>query len=346
MNMLRIRFKYRNRLFSATVAALAAAALAAGSACERASDATARESSGPQGAAKAPYVIVTTTGMVADIVRSVAGDRAKVRALMGAGVDPHLYRATRDDVSALLAADMVFYNGLNLEGKMSDVFIRIARSGKPVHAVTELLPEEFLLAPPDFQGHDDPHVWMDPGGWIKAAEAVIAKLSEFDSAGADVYRRNGEAYIAEMKRVDEYARQRLATIPAERRVLVTAHDAFNYFARAYGVQVRGIQGISTDSEAGLQQIESLVKMLVERRIPAVFTESSVSEKNISALVEGAKARGHDIRIGGELFSDAMGADATYEGTYVGMIDHNITTIVHALGGDAPQRGMNGRLSHK
>jgi manganese/zinc/iron transport system substrate-binding protein len=282
--------------------------------------------------------------MVADIVKNVVGDRARVTALMGAGVDPHLYRPTRDDVSALLAADIVFYNGLNLEGKMHDVFIKIARSGKPVHAVTELLPEKFLLSPPEFEGHDDPHLWMDPNGWMKAAEAVIAKLCEFDSEGADEYGRAGERYLAELKRLDAYGRERLATIPAQRRVLVTAHDAFNYFARAYDLEVRGIQGISTDSEAGLQQIESLVSMLVDRRIPAVFTESSVSEKNVRALVDGARARGHEVRIGGELFSDAMGAAGRYEGTYVGMIDHNITTIVRALGGEAPPQGLNGRLS--
>jgi manganese/zinc/iron transport system substrate-binding protein len=308
--------------------------------CDRASDAN---SAGSPGKPRIPYTAVATTGMVADIVRSVAGDRAKVSALMSAGVDPHLYRATRDDVSALLAADVVFYNGLNLEGKMSDVFVKIARGGKPVHAVTELLPQDFLLSPPDFQGHDDPHVWMDPNGWIKAAEAVIVKLSEFDSEGADLYKKNGEAYIAELKKLDGYGRERLATIPIERRVLVTAHDAFNYFARAYTIEVMGIQGISTDSEAGLQQIESLVSTLVQREIPAVFTETSVPEKNVRALVEGAKARGHEVRIGGELFSDAMGAAETYEGTYVGMLDHNITTIVRALGGEAPERGMNGKL---
>jgi len=295
---------------------------------------------------KIPYTAVATTGMIADIVRQVAGERANVSALMGAGVDPHLYRATRDDISTLLAADIVFYNGLNLEGKMSDVFVKIARGGKPVHAVTELLEPEFLLSPAEFQGHDDPHVWMDPNGWMKATEAVIAKLSAFDPAGSATYQANGEAYLADLKRLDEYARQRLATIPPERRVLVTAHDAFNYFARAYGIEVKGIQGISTDSEAGLQQIEAIVGMLVQRRIPAVFTESSVSEKNIRALVEGARAQGHEVRIGGELFSDAMGAAGAYEGTYLGMLDHNITTIVRALGGEAPLRGMSGRLSVK
>lgn len=290
-----------------------------------------------------PFTAVVTTGMVGDIVHNIAGDRAKVHALMGAGVDPHLYRPTRDDVTALLNADIVFYNGLNLEGKMGDTFVKVARSGKPVFAVTELLSEGFLLSPPEFQGHDDPHVWMDPNGWMKAAEVVVAKLCEFDPDGAAGYKANGEKYLADLNRLDAYARERLATIPKDRRVLVTAHDAFNYFARAYGVEVMGIQGISTDSEAGLQRIESLVGTLVSRKLPAVFIETSVSDKNIRALAEGAKARGHDVRIGGELFSDAMGAAGTYEGTYLGMIDHNVTIIVRALGGEAPPRGMDGNL---
>ena len=290
-----------------------------------------------------PIHVVATTMMVADIVRCVGGDHVTVHALMGAGVDPHLYRPTRDDVSALLAADLVVYNGLNLEGKMSDTFVKVATAGRPVLAVTEALDTEWLLSPPDFGGHDDPHVWMDPSGWIKATEPVVAKLTEMDSAHTETYRKNADAFLAELRKLDAYAKERLATIPAERRVLVTAHDAFNYFARAYGLEVRGIQGISTESEAGLAGIESLVELLVSRKIAAVFTESSVSDKNIRALVEGAKARGHEVKIGGELFSDAMGPDGTYEGTYVGMIDHNITTIVRALGGEAPARGMNGKL---
>lgn len=290
-----------------------------------------------------PLRVVATTAMVGDIVHSVAAKRADVRVLMGAGVDPHLYRPTRDDVQSLLNADIIFYNGLNLEGKMADTFIRVARSGKRVFAVTELLPDNFLLAPEEFEGHDDPHVWMDPNGWRQATKVVIDALREVDPDGADTFRTNGERYLAELKQLDDWSRERLETIPSSRRVLVTAHDAFNYFARAYGFEVLGIQGISTDSEAGLQRIESLVNTLVTRRIPAVFTESSVSDRHIRALIDGAKARGHEVRIGGELFSDAMGAGGTYEGTYIGMIDHNITTIVRALGGQVPEGGMNGQL---
>lgn len=310
--------------------------------CDQAPN-SARANGGGQARGDGPYTVITTTAMIADIARNVAGDRANVRALMGAGVDPHLYRPTRDDVAALLAADVIFYNGLNLEGKMGDTLVKIAGQGKPVHAVTELLDQEYLLEPEEFEGHYDPHVWMDPRGWMKAAEVVMEKLIAFDPANAESYRSNGQAYLDAIRAVDAYARGRLATVPQAQRVLVTAHDAFNYFARAYGIEVRGIQGISTDSEAGLQQIESLVNLLVDRKVRAVFTESSVSDKNIRALVDGARARGHDVAVGGELFSDAMGAEGTYEGTYVGMIDHNVTTMVRALGGEAPQRGMSGKL---
>jgi manganese/zinc/iron transport system substrate-binding protein len=320
--------------FLATLLALAG--------CDRAGS-SAPSTSSPL-AGDGPYTVVATTAMIADIVTNVAGDRAAVQTLMGPGTDPHLFRPTRDDVSKLLAADVVFYNGLNLEGKMSDTLVKVASSGKRVFAVTELIDEKYLLEPAEFGGHYDPHVWMDAGGWIKATEAVIAKLAdEVDPSHASEYRERGEAYLRSLRELDEYARKSVASIPAANRVLVTAHDAFNYFARAYGIEVQGIQGISTDSEAGLKRIETLVDMLVTRRIGAVFTESSVSDKNIKALIEGARARGQEVRIGGELFSDAMGAPGTHEGTYLGMIDHNVTTITRALGGEAPERGLHGKL---
>ncbi len=307
----------------------------------------------PGGAASAsspdaivPYRIVATTAMIADIVANVTGGRAQVESLMGPGVDPHLYRPTRSDVTKMLGADVVFYNGLNLEGKMSDTFVRVARSGKPVYAVTDLIEPSYLLEPVGFPGHDDPHVWMDPQGWIKATEAVVEAVSELDPGSALLYGENGRGYLAQLRELDDYTRRIVATIPAEHRVLVTAHDAFNYFARAFEIEVQGIQGISTESEAGLRRIEQLVSLLVDRNIIAVFTETSVSAKNIQALVEGASARGHAVAIGGSLFSDAMGAPGTYEGTYVGMIDHNVTTIARALGGSAPERGMQGKLTKR
>jgi manganese/zinc/iron transport system substrate-binding protein len=290
-----------------------------------------------------PYAITCTTGMVADIVQQIAGDKGKVSSIIGAGVDPHLYSATRNDVARLIKSDVVFYSGLMLEGKMSDAFVRVGRN-RPVFAVTELIDVQLLLEPPEFAGHFDPHVWMDVNLWKQCTEMVAKTLGEFDPTNASYYQKNLEAYSAELDRLDAYAKQCIATIPEEHRILVTAHDAFNYFARAYELEVRGIQGISTESEAGIADINRLVEMICKRQIKAVFVESSVSDKNIKALLEGAKARDHDVSIGGTLFSDAMGDAGTYEGTYIGMIDHNVTTITRALGGTADVKGMQGKLS--
>ena len=287
--------------------------------------------------------LVATTGMVADAVRAVAGDRADVDALMGPGLDPHLYKPTRSDIAQLLQADAVFYNGLLLEGKMTDALIRAATSGRPVHAVTELIDESRLLEPEEFAGHFDPHVWMDPSAWISAVEVVRDKLTELDPSGEETYRANAQAYADELRALDTYAERALSSVPESSRVLVTAHDAFNYFGRRYGFEVVGIQGISTESEAGVRDIQRLVDLLVDRRIGAVFVESTVSRRNIESLIAGARAAGQSVTIGGELFSDAMGRPGTYEGTYLGMIDHNVTTIARALGGQAPERGRLGRL---
>lgn len=288
--------------------------------------------------------VVASTGMVADLVRAVAGDRAEVSALMGEGVDPHLYKPTRSDTARLLRADAVFVNGLLLEGKMTDAFARLRDSGKTVVAVGETLPEDRLLSPPDFQGAHDPHVWMDAALWARTLPAVRNAMARLDPEGADTYARNAEAYGKQLQDLDAYARRVLGSIPANARVLVTAHDAFNYLGRAYGIEVRGIQGISTESEAGLKAIEGLVSLLADRRVPAVFPETSVSDRNVHALVEGAAAQGHTVTLGGALFSDAMGAPGTYEGTYIGMIDHNVTTIARALGGQAPASGFQGKLT--
>lgn len=296
-----------------------------------------------QPAPKEPYTIVCTTGMVTDIVRNVAGDAALVEGIIGEGIDPHLYKATRADIGKLLHADLVFYSGLMLEGKMADALIKVGRK-RPVYAVTELIDESLLLEPPEFAGHYDPHLWMDASLWKKCAEMAAEALAEFDPARAATYRANYAKYAAALDRLDAYARRVLSSIPANRRVLVTAHDAFNYMGRAYDVEVRGIQGISTESEAGIEDINRLVRLLVDRNIKAVFVETSVSQKNVRSLIEGAAARGHSVVIGGNLFSDAMGKPGTYEGTYIGMIDRNVTVIARALGGQAPQRGMQDRLS--
>jgi len=289
-----------------------------------------------------PFKAVATVGMVADIVKNVAGTKGDVSNIIGEGVDPHLFNPTRSDVAALLKADIVFYAGLLLEGQMSDILVKVSRR-RPVYAVTELLQESYLIHDAE-TNHSDPHVWMDVKGWMKAVEVVAEALSEFDPPNASHYRSNAEAYLKELDRLNAYARKVIGSIPETQRVMVTAHDAFRYMGRAYGLEVMGIQGLSTESEAGLKDINRIVDELVKRKIPAVFVESSVSDKNVKALIEGANARGHSVRIGGELFSDAMGRAGSYKGTYIGMIDHNATTISRALGGDAPEKGFNGKLS--
>lgn len=294
------------------------------------------DASADVGAEGQPYRIVCTVGMITDVVRNVAGDYAEVEGIIGEGVDPHLYKPTRGDVVRLSQADVVFYNGLLLEGKMTDVLVRVASTGKPVKAVTEAILEEtdYLMEKDDGSEHTDPHVWMDVSGWLRAVPVVAETLAAYDPEHAEVYRANADSYMTELRALDAYAKAAMATIPEGQRVLVTAHDAFNYLGRAYGIEVRGIQGVSTESEAGVRDLEDLVDFIVDRKIPAVFVETSVAEKNVRALVEGSQARGHDVEIGGSLFSDAMGQPGTYEGTYIGMIDHNVTTITNALGGEA------------
>ena len=283
-----------------------------------------------------PYKIVCTVGMITDIVRNLAGDYAEVEGIIGEGIDPHLYKPTRGDVVKLSQADVVFYNGLLLEGKMTDVLEGVASKGKPVKAVTEAILEEtdYLLEKDDGSEYTDPHVWMDVSGWLRALPVVAETLAVYDPENAEAYRTKAAVYTEQLEALDAYAKEVMSTIPESQRVLVTAHDAFQYLGRAYGIEVRGIQGISTESEAGVRDLEDLVDFIVERQIPAVFVESSVADKNVRALVEGARARGHDVIIGGSLFSDAMGQAGTYEGSYIGMIDSNVTTITNALGGQA------------
>jgi manganese/zinc/iron transport system substrate-binding protein len=294
-------------------------------------------------APRGPLNVLATIGMIGDVVQQIGGDQIRVQTLMGAGVDPHLYKATREDVARMLRADVIFYNGLVLEGKMSDAIIRVARSGRPVYAVTELLPEDQLIEPDGADGLYDPHVWMDPSAWSRAAELIADRLVAHQRGSAQTFRQNLGVLQAKIRELDTYAERAIASIPQRQRVLVTAHDAFNYFSRRYGIEVLGIQGLSTESEAGVRRIQDLVSVLIARGIPAVFVETSVSDRNIQALAEGTRAGGHQVVIGGELFSDAMGAPGTYEGTYIGMMDHNVTTIVRALGGEAPERGFQNRL---
>jgi manganese/zinc/iron transport system substrate-binding protein len=286
--------------------------------------------------------VVTTVSMLADAVREIGGARVEVTSLMNEGVDPHTYRPTRTDIARLTAADLVIANGLNLEAQLTDTLKSLGQR-KPILFAAERIPADHRLSDPDYPGQHDPHVWMDPKLWTIVVEAVRDALIERDGAGRAHYTQNAKAYADTLAGLDAYARNVLTSVPAGSRVLVTAHDAFGYFGRAYGFEVEGVQGLSTESEAGLKRIEELVRLVVDRKIAAVFVESSVPDRNIRALVEGAAARGHKLEIGGELYSDALGAPGTYEGTLVGMVDHNVTTIARALGGSVPERGMAGRL---
>jgi manganese/zinc/iron transport system substrate-binding protein len=295
-----------------------------------------------QAPAPKPLRVVTTIAMLADAVRVIGAERVEVSSLLGEGVDPHTYRPTRADIVRLTTADLVIANGLFLEAQLEETLKSIART-RPVLMAAERIPAVRLLADEEYKDRRDPHVWMDPQLWTVVVEAIRDTLIEHDPAGRAAFEARSATYIAELRRLDAYSRKVLASVPAPRRVLVTAHDAFNYFGRAYGYEVEGIQGLSTESEAGLRRIEELVKLVSTRGVPAVFVESSVPERNVRALVEGAAARKHLLTVGGELFSDALGAPGTYEGTVIGMLDHNVTTIARALGGEAPARGMNGRL---
>ena len=287
--------------------------------------------------------VVATTGMIADTARAIGGDLVEVEALMGPGVDPHAYRQTRTDILSMRRADLILWNGLYLEAQLEEVLGELSDL-VPVRAVAEAIPVDQRIAHDDYADRFDPHVWMVPTLWQEVVFAIRDAMVEAAPQHAAAFAANADAYALELEALAAYAETVLGSVPAERRVLLTAHDAFNYFGRAYGYEVIGIQGISTESEAGLNRITELVNLLVDRGITAVFVESSVSDRSVRALIEGAAAQGHEVRIGGELFSDAMGKPGTYEGTYIGMIDHNATVISLALGGEAPERGMNGKLS--
>lgn len=288
---------------------------------------------GDQKAAGGPIKVLATTGMVGDLIRNVGGDKVQVDVLMGPGVDPHLYKASPGDVSKINGADWVVYSGLHLEGKMAEIFEGIGRK-KPTLAIGDLVDEASLLrALPGMSSianAPDPHIWFDVALWSSSLSGVAEFCAKNDPPNAGFYRANAKTYAEVLGKLHEEVKAEIASIPQSRRVLITAHDAFRYFGRAYGIEVRGIQGISTESEAGVAEVVKLVDLMVARKVPAVFVESSVSQKNIQALIEGAKQRGLPAKVGGSLFSDAMGAAGSPEGTYEGMIRHNVKQIVSAL----------------
>jgi manganese/zinc/iron transport system substrate-binding protein len=273
--------------------------------------------------------VVTTTGMIEDAVKNIGGDYVRVDALMGPGIDPHLYKATQGDLEKLREADLILYNGLRLEGKMGDILEDLKRI-KDVVAVAENIPEEELLTIPSYNNNFDPHIWFDVSLWKTAVTNVGEALMDEDNANANIYRQNLEEYLQQLDTLHDYVKEQISTIPKQQRVLITAHDAFGYFGRAYDIEVRGLQGISTLSEPGVRDIKELVDYIIEKEIKAVFVETSVSERAIKAVVEGARQRGFDLKIGGNLFSDAMGQRGTPKGTYIGMVKANVETIVEAL----------------
>lgn len=279
--------------------------------------------------------VVATTSMIADLVREIGGERVDVTGLMGPGIDPHLYKASAGDVTRMGEADVIFYSGLHLEGKMTDLFEQIAGRGIRTVAVAEHIEKAKLIESTGFGGNYDPHVWFDVSLWMVAARSVEAVLSDMDSAHASIYQTNLDRYLGELQELDAYVKQRAAEVPGEQRVLVTSHDAFGYFGRAYGFDVRGLQGISTAAEAGTADVQALAAFVAERKLPALFVESSVSPRGIEAVIEAVRARGHEVRIGGNLYSDALGDPGTPEGTYTGMVRHNVDAIVNALTGDLP-----------
>jgi len=275
--------------------------------------------------------IVTTTQMIADAVRNIAGDEAEVISLMGPGVDPHYYKATQGDLEKLTKADIIFYNGLHLEGKMQDVFEKFSKQ-RMVVAVSKDIAENELIVTSD-QGQEtihDPHIWHSVNLWKNVVPVITESLVSKDSENASSYEENGSVFIEKLTNLDETTSAAISQIPKQQRLLITSHDAFNYFGKTYDIEVKGLQGISTVSEIGIKDITQMVDVIIKRKVKAVFVESSVNERNLRAVIEGCQKKNWEVQIGGTLFSDAMGADETPEGTYIGMIKYNTNAIVNAL----------------
>jgi len=285
---------------------------------------------GPAAPAPGPVKVVATTTIVADLVSRIGGGDVELQALMGPGIDPHLYKPSAGDVWRLSSARAVFYSGLHLEGKMGEVFAEMSRRGVATVAVADCIPESQLIRSEGFSGVHDPHCWFDVALWSRAAECVRDALSELDPDHAAAYRSRADVYAAELLALDGWVREQSAMLPEERRVLVTAHDAFGYFGRAYGFDVRGLMGVSTAAEAATSDVQQLARFIAERRIPALFVESSVPPRFIKALREAVAARGFEVAIGGSLYSDALGDPDGPAATYPGMVRSNVETITRAL----------------
>ncbi|WP_024835263.1 MULTISPECIES: metal ABC transporter solute-binding protein, Zn/Mn family [Lacrimispora] len=274
--------------------------------------------------------IVATTTMLADLSRVIGGEHVNVDGLMGPGIDPHLYQASAGDVTLMQNADVVVYNGLHLEGKMGEIFQSLTDRGSTVICIEDGLPKDQLLSWEDDSSVHDPHIWFQVSLWKSAAKTVADRLSEADPSHAQAYKKNLEAYTLELEKLDTYIRDRINEIPKDQRVLITAHDAFQYFGKAYGLEVRGLQGISTDAEAGTADVSTLADFITKRKIKAVFVESSVPPKTIEALQAAVKSKGFDVAIGGELYSDSLGGKNSGAETYLLTVKANVDTIVGAL----------------
>lgn len=271
-------------------------------------------------------IVVTTIAQIGEPLSVIGGDRLEVKSLMGPSVDPHLYQATHGDIQTIEEADVIFYNGLHLEANMVNIFDEISKT-KPVLAIGETLDEKILLK--DENNAVDPHIWFDIELWKQALAAAVEKLKEYSPGNSDYFDKNKANYFAKLDELKEEAKK-LQEIPNEQRVLVTAHDAFGYFGKMHDLEVVGLQGLSTEGEIGVSDIQSTIDIIMEYQVPAVFIESSINESSIQAVIKGAKNDGLDVKLGGELFSDAMGTAGTEEGTYIGMYRHNINTIFEAL----------------
>lgn len=274
--------------------------------------------------------IVATTTMITELIEIIGGDKVEVDGLMGSGIDPHLYKASAGDVNKMQKADAIFFNGIHLEGKLGDVLGDLEKSNIKTIAVSKDLDKNLLIESKEFQGNFDPHIWFDVSIWAKVAETVKNTLVELDETNKNYYESNTEKYLLELEDLNKYVKEKVNLIEKEKRILITAHDAFNYFGRAYDFKVKGLQGISTASEAGTSDVKNLAEFIVEKEISAIFIESSIPKKNVEALKEAVDARGFSVEIGGELYSDSLGEKGTDDGTYIGTVKHNAETIVNAL----------------
>jgi len=274
--------------------------------------------------------VVCTTTMITDLVENIGGENLNIQGLMGSGVDPHLYKASEGDVSKLVNADIIFYNGLHLEGKLVEVFEKMGSSAKTPIALGEELDKNTLIGSDYFASNYDPHVWFDIEYFKQFAKKVEEVLSEKDAENTASYQKNLITYLSELDVLQKQVESIIENLPEDKRILVTAHDAFNYFGKAYGFEVMGLQGLSTATEAGVQDVRNISAFIIENDIKAIFVESSVPKRTIEALKQAVKSKGHDVDIGGTLYSDALGSADSIEGTYIGMFEYNVRTIVEAL----------------